>query len=210
MDTFLYIVIAIAILVYQIYNDKKKKEQRNNAVNRPSVNRPPVQRIDPNEELHRDLAQMFGSFAMRDHLEDDSEFNEQQDVDFDEIDNRVEQQDSLLQQQDSLLQQHDNLLQQHDNLLKQHDFAAHSYIAEKSQKDKPAETLGNHAYNVAVPVNKTDAETTQLLQEIYDSPEISNFGIGQEPYNELNNKVKSFDPRLFILYSEIAQPKYRD
>lgn len=170
MDTFLYIVIAVAIMAYQIYNEKKKKEQKGNA-----VNRPPLPRVDPNEQLHKEFSQMFGFSSIVNDLEETHGEESEEDI------------------------------------------YAPVEIAKPSvplaeRKKYMGETLSTmaseaKAYNVDVPINKTHAETTQLLSDIYDSSEISDFNSQEESVENLD---KDFDPRLFILYSEIAQPKFKD
>ena len=82
------------------------------------------------------------------------------------------------------------------------------------EKYKPeivsTETLGAEAYNVDVPINKTEAETTQLLHDIYDNSAIYSDEIDGQSNKEREKEDKDFDPKLFILYSEIAQPKFKD
>ncbi|MFA6769991.1 MAG: hypothetical protein WCR71_02340 [Bacteroidales bacterium] len=180
MDTFLYIVIAVAIMAYQIYNEKKKKEQKKDA-----INRPPVKRVDPNEELQRDLSQMFGSLSGIPIFEDDESGELNQEFESDP-----------------------------------HDFIS-DMPASKAAPVKPVrekykpeivstETLGAEAYNVDVPINKTEAETTQLLHDIYDNSAIYSDEIDGQSNKEREKEDKDFDPKLFILYSEIAQPKFKD
>ncbi len=213
MDTFLYIVVAIGIMAYQIYNEKNKKEQRQN-----SVNKPPVKRIDPNEELHKDLARMFGSLSMVDGLEDE-ELEEQlyptkqgyKDI----ASQQAQREPEALHQ--GLASEHQGLAAQYQELSSHHQHSMaqnqepQTPIRRKYEPEiVPTETLGKEAYNVDVPVNKTDAETKQLLQDIYDSSEISGFDSSDQSQKAIDFKGKGFDPRLFILYSEIARPKYLD
>ena len=180
METFLYIVAAIAIMAYQIYNEKNKKEQRKNA-----VNRPPERQIDPNEELHRDLTQMFGS------LPQDLKDVETVPKDF--------------------TTRNKDIASQEFKKTKITGDSNKSQVREKYMPEiVPMETLEAEAYDIDVPINKTDAETTQLLKDIYNSSEISGFDSGDRSHIKHENKSKDFDPRLFILYSEIAKPKYID
>ena len=249
MDTFLYIVVAIGIMAYQIYNEKNKKEQRANTASRPPVNRPPVKRVDPNEELNRDLAQMFGSLSAVNGLEDEDEdeldqeqyiaseqeyknaSHQYQSVDSQQNRGLASQYQGLASQNHRLASQNQGLSSQNRGLASEyhglaseyHGLASDSRSIESQLYDVPlqarrkyepeivpTETLGAEAYNVDVPVNKTDAETTQLLLDIYDSSEISGHDSDGNSQKKSDLKVKSFDPRLFILYSEIARPKYLD
>lgn len=199
MDTFLYIVVAIGIMAYQIYNEKNKKEQRQN-----SVNKPPVKRIDPNEELHKDLARMFGSLSMVDGLEDE-ELEEQLYPTKQGYKDITSQQ---AQREPEAL--HQGLSSHHQHSMAQNQEPPTPIRRKYEPEIVPTETLGQEAYNVDVPINKTDAETKQLLQDIYDSSEISGFDTSDQSQKIIDFKGKGFDPRLFILYSEIAKPKYLD
>lgn len=199
MDTFLYIVVAIGIMAYQIYNEKNKKEQRQN-----SVNKPPVKRIDPNEELHKDLARMFGSLSMVDGLEDE-ELEEQLYPTKQGYKDITSQQ---AQREPEAL--HQGLSSHHQHSMAQNQEPQTPIRRKYEPEIVPTETLGQEAYNVDVPINKTDAETKQLLQDIYDSSEISGFDTSDQSQKIIDFKGKGFDPRLFILYSEIAKPKYLD
>jgi len=195
METFLYIVVAIAIMAYQIYNEKNKKEQRKNA-----VNRPPVKRIDPNEELHKDLTQMFGSLSGVNGLEDDSKSTES--------DKNLKYVKSV---PSDFTSRHKDIASQEFRKTQLTGNNNKSQVKEKYMPDiVPMETLEAQAYNIDVPINKTEAETTQLLKDIYNSSEISGFDSGDGSHKKLDIKSEDFDPRLFILYSEIAKPKFID
>lgn len=202
MDTFLYIVVAIGIMAYQIYNEKNKKEQRQN-----SVNKPPVKRIDPNEELHKDLARMFGSLSMVDGLEDEEELELEEQL----YPTKQGYKDIASQQaQREPEALHQGLSSHHQHSMAQNQEPQTPIRRKYEPEIVPTETLGQEAYNVDVPINKTDAETKQLLQDIYDSSEISGFDTSDQSQKIIDFKGKGFDPRLFILYSEIAKPKYLD
>lgn len=147
MDTVLYIVVAVAIMAYQIYNEKNKKEKEKE-LKKEAINMPSVAQLDPNEELEQDLASMFKpSTSVNEKLK---------------------------------------------------------------PKIEPESTLISQAYNVDVPINKTDAEIKQLLNDIYESSQITNFDSSEKDNKELEIQDEEFNPRLFILYSEIAQPKFMD
>ncbi|MFA5641917.1 MAG: hypothetical protein WCR61_00240 [Bacteroidales bacterium] len=147
MDTILYIVIAVAIMAYQIYNEKKKKEKEQ-GLKKEAVNEPSVARLDPNEELEKDLASMFKPITSEDE--------------------------------------------------------------KLKPKIDPEPTLDSQAYNVDITTNKTDAENKQLLNDIYESSQITNFDSSDKDNKELEIQDEEFNPRLFILYSEIARPKFMD
>lgn len=146
MDTILYIVIAVAIMAYQVYSEKNKKEQKKRV-----VNQPPVPQVDSNEELDSELATMFDSLSNNGSEE-----------------------------------------------------VGGKHKATSNDK------IEAQAYNIDVPVNKSDEENRQLLKDIYDSDQITNFDSNKQGDSESEMEAEKFDPRLFILYSEIAKPKFMD
>lgn len=204
MDTFLYIVIAIAIMAYQIYNENKKKEQKKNA-----ASNSPSRRVDTNQGYKSEFAHMFDSLSSINGLEDD-ELQDESDSHLKYV-KSVPTDFSSPYHNLGVKQNATNIIERDNKAIERENRAQgrKKQMPEIMPKES-LETSEARAYNIDVPINKTDAQTKQLLDDIYDSSEISSHSFEQKSQNKTSVFGEGFDPRLFILYSAIVNPKFRD
>ncbi len=136
MDTIIYLVLAVAIILFQVYSEKKKKELKN------------AQQYSEENDLHEEAEPEHDMF------------------DWDETDiNQPE--------------------------------------VEKRKVVAPAAVDINHPISA-------DAYDVDNSGAIYESTEISDFENKEGRKVETSPLSAGFDPKLFIIYSQIAEPKFRD
>ncbi len=161
-STIITILIAIAVIAFQVFGEKKKKEmqrQRQNRSDNPDIS-PQVQR-DPREELRRDLESLFGSSTTI--FEDD--------------------------EQDP-------------------------YLPALDTADNPLDTLPPETPEYTFQPLDTDqraqSEQIDVTGDLYISKEISDFEGTAEKDHKHTVAGEDFDQRLFIIYSQLAKPKFEE
>jgi preprotein translocase subunit YajC len=161
MDTILYIVIAIAIMAFQVYNEKKKKESQNTSPARRGM--PQVQQ-DAESELSA-FEKLFGL-----EIPDSARATVAQEILPDE-------------------------------------FESEEVLNEGGGMGKPAKIEEKQTIQSVI---DGQAKATKLAgDDLYSSSEISGDKFNNQEDEALAIK-QEFNPKLFILYSEIAKPKFLD
>ncbi len=161
MDTILYIVIAIAIMAFQVYNEKKKKESQNASPARKGM--PQVQHEEESE-----LSAFEKLFGLE--IPESARATVAQEILPDEFES-------------------EEVLQEGRGMT-------------TPPKKQEIQTIQS--------VIDRQAEATKLAgDDLYSSSEISGDKFNNQEDEALAIK-QEFNPKLFILYSEIAKPKFLD
>lgn len=161
-STIITILIAIAVIAFQVFGEKKKKEmqrQRQNRSANPDFS-PEVPR-DPREELRRDLESLFGSSTTI--FEDEEQ------------------------------EPHHSMLDTADNPL----------------DSLPPETQ-EYSFQPTALEQRAKSEQVDVTGDLYTSSEISGYEDTAQEEHKLTITGEEFDPRLFIIYSQLAKPKFEE
>ena len=179
------ILIAVAIIGFQIYSEKKKKE---NAKAR-AMGIQPQQHTeeDPREKLRREISSLFTGVVPQEEEEDESYDGYNYDQENDQTPNSLYSEDPF------------------------------ESIVNKTEAPKTVAPLDIiHKYEGESFLNKSTvdgiakSEQIDVTGDIYDSKAISEHNYTEEAAKPIAAFGKNFDPRLFIIYSELANPKFRD
>lgn len=179
------ILIAVAIIGFQIYSEKKKRE---NAKARAMGIQPQQrQEDDPREKLRREISSLFAGVVP-------------------EEEDEAESYDGYDYEQDNG--------QTSNSLYSEDPFES---IVNKTEAPKvvaPLDILpkyeGESFLNKSTVDGIAKSEQFDVTGDIYDSKAISEHNYSEESAKPLAALGKSFDPRLFIIYSELANPKFRE
>lgn len=174
-STIITILIAIAIMGFQIYNEKKKKE---NARARSAGITP--QSEDPHEKLRRELSSLFAGIVPEEETEYEP-YLQPLDTAPDSVD--------VISPEDPF-----------ESISKKQNIPLDTVPANEGE----SLTMGTFNHKIA------KSEQEDVTGDIYDSKAISAHEIGESPEKKGGITDKDFNPRLFILYSEIAAPKFRE
>lgn len=179
------ILIAVAIIGFQIYSEKKKKE---NAKAR-AMGIQPQQHTeeDPREKLRREISSLFAGVVPEEEEEDESYDGYDYDQDNDQTSNSLYSEDPF------------------------------ESIVNKTEAPKTVAPLdiipkyeGESFLNKSTVDGRAKSEQIDVTGDIYDSKAISEHNYTEEAAKPIAAFGKNFDPRLFIIYSELANPKFRD
>jgi hypothetical protein len=177
------ILIAVAIIGYQIYSEKKKRE---NAKARAMGIQPQQhEEDDPREKLRREISSLFAGVVPEE--EDHYNAYDMEEEDSDETSDSLYSEDPF----DSII-----------NKTEAPKTAVHLDIIPKIEGES---ILQNNMME-----GRAKSEQIDVTGDIYDSKAISEHNYTQEYVKPVSVFGKDFDPRLFIIYSELATPKYRE
>ena len=143
MDTIIYLVLAVAVILFQVFSEKKKKELQK--AQKYSDIKPGY---DHDDSVEEDEEEMF-DWSFSETVEETQKSEE---------------------------------------------------IVPKSAHQKAAEKL----------LQTADAYEVDNSGSVYESPEISDFENKEGRKTESSPLAEGFDPKLFVIYSQIAEPKFRD
>ena len=176
------ILIAVAIIGFQIYSEKKKKE---NAKAR-AMGVQPQQKAedDPREVLRREISSLFTGGVPE---EEDRYDNYDMEEDFD-------QESPSLYSEDPF-----------DSIINKTEAPKIGYHLDIPPKYEGESILQNNMME-----GRAKSEQIDVTGDIYDSKAISEHNYTEEYVKPISAFGKDFDPRLFIIYSELATPKYRE
>ena len=173
-STIISILIAVAIVIFQGYSDKKKKERKRAAsAGESSVKEEKLSISSLFEEIMRDEIPSFKKTEYQDPYESIMEESIEYPVKKEPVAEVVVPETPPV------------------------------YISEEVKEYKYSESAiedeGSYSlYDSEVP------------DDIYDSKEISEHSYSEESARKANLLENGFDPRLFIIYSSLATPKYLD
>ncbi|MHC1779241.1 MAG: hypothetical protein AB9922_03270 [Bacteroidales bacterium] len=173
-STIISILIAVAIVIFQGYSDKKKKERKR--AETAGENYPEEEKLSLTSLFKEIMKDEIPSFKKAEY-QDPYESIMEESVEYPVANEAVAE------------------------VVIPH--APPVYISEEIKEYKYSESAiedeGSYSlYESVVP------------EDIYDSKEISEHSYNEESARKSNLFENGFDPRLFIIYSELAAPKYRD
>lgn len=180
-STIITIIIAIAIMGFQIYSEKKKKENTRARAMGIKPDQQPYE--DPREKLQKELSSLFAGF------EKEEEESTPYDIYTEESDNEPLDSAGHYYSEDPF----ESIIREPEVVL-----------------DTLPEKEGESLLQKPVADIPVKSEKIDVTGSIYDSKAISDHeNAGAEVKHALSGGGE-FDPRMFIIYSELANPKFRD
>ncbi|MDP3453487.1 MAG: hypothetical protein Q8R90_11090 [Bacteroidales bacterium] len=182
-STIISILIAIAILAFQFFNEKKKKERamrgREGGVSPTGASADPV---------NSGISSLFADM-LRDREED---IYDESEFDLDDESPYASLPSAEIKVQDEGVKTEE------------------SYLNSDSVSRKSGRIITNlESRNLKIE-GGVDRVVDTEPRDIYDSPDIADHDYNQESAKNEGIFKGGFDPALFVIYSEIAKPKFED